>query len=49
MTCALYARVSTKGTHQDTENQLALLREFSAKQGWTSLHEYVDQIGRAHV
>jgi hypothetical protein len=27
---ALYARVSTKGKRQDTENQLAQLREFCA-------------------
>ena len=48
MTCALYARVSTKGTKQDTENQLAQLREFSAKQGWTIVHEYVDRVTGKH-
>src|SRR5690242_1328839 len=48
MTSALYARVSTKGTRQDTENQLAQLREFSAKQGWTIVHEYVDRITGKH-
>jgi DNA invertase Pin-like site-specific DNA recombinase len=46
--CALYARVSTKGTRQDTENQLHQLREFSAKQGWTIAHEYVDRVTGKH-
>jgi len=27
---------------QDTENQLAQLREFAAKQGWKVVQEYVD-------
>jgi len=40
---ALYARVSTKDKGQDTENQLAALRDFSAKQGWAISHEYVDR------
>lgn len=48
MTCALYARVSTKGTRQDTENQLVQLREFSAKQGWTISREYVDRVTGKH-
>ena len=48
MTCALYARVSTKGTRQDTENQLVQLREFSAKQGWTIGREYVDRVTGKH-
>lgn len=48
MTCALYARVSTKGTRQDTENQLVQLREFCAKQGWTIVHEYVDRVTGKH-
>jgi DNA invertase Pin-like site-specific DNA recombinase len=39
---ALYARVSTSNGRQDTQNQLQQLREFSAKQGWTIAHEYVD-------
>jgi DNA invertase Pin-like site-specific DNA recombinase len=39
----LYARVSTKDK-QDCENQLAQLREFSAKQDWTIVHEYVDYV-----
>ena len=48
MTCALYARVSTKGTRQDTENQIVQLREFSAKQGWTIGREYVDRVTGKH-
>src|SRR5580700_7209014 len=43
MTIAIYARVSTKDKGQDTENQLAQLREFAAKQGWTVFREYVDR------
>ena len=35
MKVAIYARVSTKDKGQDTENQLAQLREFSQKRGWT--------------
>jgi DNA invertase Pin-like site-specific DNA recombinase len=37
---AIYARVST--TKQDTENQLAQLYEFAAKQDWQVFHSYVD-------
>jgi hypothetical protein len=36
----LYARVSTKDTGQDAENQLAQLRDFCAKQEWTISREY---------
>jgi len=43
MKVAIYARVSTKDKGQDTENQLAQLREFSQKQGWTVFSEYIDQ------
>ena len=39
---AIYARVSTKDKGQDTENQLAQLREFAAMQGWTIYREFVD-------
>jgi DNA invertase Pin-like site-specific DNA recombinase len=42
MRIAIYGRVSTKDKGQDTENQLAQLREFAAKQGWTIIREYVD-------
>ena len=40
---ALYARVSTKDKRQDTENQLAQLRQFCEVQGWDVVHEYVDR------
>jgi DNA invertase Pin-like site-specific DNA recombinase len=40
---ALYARVSTRDKGQDTENQLAQLREFCQRQGWAIAHEYVDR------
>jgi DNA invertase Pin-like site-specific DNA recombinase len=40
----LYARVSTKDKGQDTENQLAQLREFCRKQDWTITREYVDHV-----
>ena len=45
---ALYARVSTKDKRQDTENQLAQLREFSATQRWIVTHEYVDRATGKH-
>lgn len=37
---AIYARVSTD--HQDTENQLSELREFTDRSGWQVFKEYVD-------
>lgn len=40
MKIAIYARVSTD--KQDTENQVAQLREFAAKQGWQIADEYCD-------
>jgi DNA invertase Pin-like site-specific DNA recombinase len=43
MKISLYARVSTKDKGQETENQLAQLREFAAKQGWQITREYVDR------
>lgn len=43
-TVAIYARVSTVGRGQDTENQLAPLRQFAAANGWTITREYVDHI-----
>jgi len=42
MRAALYTRVSTRDKGQETENQLRQLREFSAAQGWTIIHEYED-------
>ena len=43
MKVALYARISTENKGQDTDNQLAQLREFAATQGWAVAHEYVDR------
>ena len=48
MRVALYARVSTKDKRQDTENQLAQLRQFCATQGWAVEHEYVDRATGKH-
>lgn len=45
---ALYARVSTKDKRQDTENQLAQLRQFCETQGWPVVHEYVDRATGKH-
>ena len=45
---ALYARVSTKDKRQDTENQLAQLRQFCETQRWTVVHEYVDKATGKH-
>lgn len=49
MKIAVYARVSTKDKGQDTENQLAQLREFATKQGWTIYREYVDHESGAKI
>ena len=46
-TVALYGRVS-KREGQDTENQLAQLRAFCQRQGWTVAQEYVDQSSGKH-
>ena len=40
MRVALYSRVSTD--KQECENQVAQLRDFAIKQGWTITHEYSD-------
>jgi DNA invertase Pin-like site-specific DNA recombinase len=40
---ALYSRVSTRDKGQDCENQLRQLREFTQKQGWQIVREYVDR------
>jgi DNA invertase Pin-like site-specific DNA recombinase len=45
---ALYARVSTKYKRQETENQLAQLRQFCESQHWTVLREYVDKATGKH-
>jgi DNA invertase Pin-like site-specific DNA recombinase len=44
----LYARVSTKDERQDTETQLAQLRQFAATQNWTVTCEYVDRATGKH-
>jgi len=44
---AIYARVS-KAQGQDTENQLAQLRDFCASYGWEIVHEYIDHITGKH-
>jgi len=44
---AIYARVSTLTRGQDVENQLAQLREFSQKMGWTITREYIDHASGA--
>ena len=48
MRIALYARVSTKDKRQDTENQLAQLREFARVQNWIVVDEYVDKATAKH-
>jgi len=48
MKIALYARVSKRDSKQDTENQLAQLREFAQAQKWTIVHEYVDRATAKH-
>lgn len=45
---ALYARVSTKDKGQDTENQLAQLRQFCEVQDWAVVDEYVDRATGKH-
>ena len=40
MRVAIYTRVSTD--KQETENQLAQLRDFAAKQNWTITDEFAD-------
>jgi DNA invertase Pin-like site-specific DNA recombinase len=46
MKCGLYARIST--SRQETNNQLAQLREFARALGWQVVVEYVDQITGKH-
>ncbi len=43
---AIYSRVST--TKQETENQLAQLRDFARKQGWEIVAEYSDEATGKH-
>lgn len=44
MKTAIYARISTKEKGQDADNQLIQLREFSARQGWEIVDEYIDEM-----
>jgi DNA invertase Pin-like site-specific DNA recombinase len=48
MRIALYARVSKRTGKQDTENQLAELREFAKTQNWTIAREYIDRATGKH-
>lgn len=43
MKLALYARISTNGGRQDTENQLVELREWAKRFGGEIVQEYVDE------
>jgi Site-specific recombinases, DNA invertase Pin homologs len=43
MTCALYARVSTRNLGQDPENQLLQLRDFAKLKGWKIVRVYEDR------
>jgi DNA invertase Pin-like site-specific DNA recombinase len=40
--CGLYGRVSTKDKGQEVENQLAQLRKFAARNGWTIVAAFID-------
>ena len=42
MKVAIYARVSTKSKGQDNENQLAVLREYCERMGYTIYREFID-------
>ncbi len=44
MRVAIYARVSTEGKGQDTENQLVQLREFCQAMKWDIAKEYCDTV-----
>lgn len=44
MTCALYARVSTKTKSQDTDNQLIELRRFAGARGLSIVIEYEEHV-----
>ncbi len=43
MRIGIYARISTNGGRQDTENQLTPLREWASRLGGEIVEEYVDQ------
>jgi DNA invertase Pin-like site-specific DNA recombinase len=40
--CAIYSRVSTVGHGQSCDMQIAEMKEFAARRGWTIVGEYVD-------
>jgi DNA invertase Pin-like site-specific DNA recombinase len=44
MKTAIYARISTKGRGQDTQNQLRILKTYCRQQGWTITKLYVDEV-----
>lgn len=44
MKVAIYARVSTEGKGQDTDNQLSQLREFAQAMKWDIYKEYADTV-----
>jgi DNA invertase Pin-like site-specific DNA recombinase len=48
LTCALYARVSTKDKGQDVQNQLRDLRRYAKAQSW-KLVEFVDHETGKHA
>jgi DNA invertase Pin-like site-specific DNA recombinase len=48
MQVALYARVSKRTGNQDTESQLAQLREFAKAQNWIVIREYIDRATGKH-
>lgn len=47
MKIAIYARISTNGQKQDTENQLVPLREWAARLGGEVIAEYIDHASGA--
>jgi DNA invertase Pin-like site-specific DNA recombinase len=44
MRVAVFSRVSTKDKGQDTANQLRQLKTFAARQGWTIVQVYQEQV-----
>lgn len=44
MRVAVFSRVSTKDKGQDTANQLRQLKAFAARQGWTVVQVYQEQV-----
>jgi DNA invertase Pin-like site-specific DNA recombinase len=48
LSVGLYARVSTRDKHQDPELQLAPMRDYARRQGWTTV-EFVDSASAADM